>query len=277
LSILALSLVVLVVFYFIERRAEEPIIPLDLFHLKLYRTSTMISTLAAMGVFGAISYLPLYLQGVLGMSASGAGMILLLLSLGWTAGSLIAGHGIDRLGYRSVAAVGMACMAIGFAIFVAAGEPLALFLVLLASLLIGLGMGMANLTTLVSAQSAVPVRRIGVATSTLMLFRTFGGAFCISLMGTVLLNHMQQGLAQVGGGLSATLRDKIANPQNLLEPATRALIPQEILPKLIDLLADSIWYAFLTALALMILGCVVSPAMEAYTPANTPRPDGKPM
>jgi hypothetical protein len=180
------------------------------------------------------------------------------------------------LGYRSVAAVGMVCMAIGFAIFVAAGEPLALFLVLLASLLIGLGMGMANLTTLVSAQSAVPVRRIGVATSTLMLFRTFGGAFCISLMGTVLLNHMQQGLAKVGGGLSATLRDKIANPQNLLEPATRALIPQEILPKLIALLADSIWYAFLTALALMILGCVVSPAMGAYTPVNTPRPDGKP-
>jgi hypothetical protein len=169
----------------------------------------------------------------------------------------------------------MACMAIGFGIFVMTGEPLALSVVLLASLLIGVGMGMANLTTLVSAQSAVPIRRIGVATSTLMLFRTFGGAFCISLMGTVLLNHMQQGLAKVGAGLSATLRDKIANPQNLLEPVTR-LIPQEILPKLIDLLADSIWYAFSTAFALMILGCVVSSGMGAYTPANTPRPDGKP-
>jgi EmrB/QacA subfamily drug resistance transporter len=273
LLILALSLVILVVFYFIERRAEEPIIPLDLFPLKLYRTSTIISTLAAMGVFGAISYLPLYLQGVLGMSASGAGMILLLLSLGWTAGSLIAGHGIDRLGYRRVATAGMVSMAVGFGIFVITDEPLALFLVLLASLLIGVGMGMANLTTLVSAQSAVPLRRIGVATSTLMLFRTFGGAFCISLMGTVLLNHMQQGLEKVGGGLSATMRDKIANPQNLLEPATRALIPSEILPKLIDLLADSIWYAFLTAFALMILGCIVSLAMGAYTPAETPRPD----
>jgi hypothetical protein len=94
-------------------------------------------------------------------------------------------------------------------------------------------------------------------------------------MGTVLLNHMQHGLAQVGAGLSATLRDKIANPQNLLEPVTRALIPQEILPKLIDLLADSIWYAFSTAFALMILGCVISAGMGAYTPANTPRPDGK--
>ena len=276
LSILALSMVILIFFYFIERRAEEPILPLDLFRLNLYRTSTLVAALSAMGVFGAISYLPLYLQGVLGMSASGAGMILLLLSLGWTAGSLIAGHGINRLGYRRVAGAGMTCMAIGFGIFVVTVHPVSLLLVLLASLLIGLGMGTANLTTLVAAQNAVPIRRIGVATSTLMLFRTFGGAFCISLMGTVLFNRMQQGLEKIGSGLSATLRDKVANPQNLLEPATRASIPPEFLPQLIDLLANSIWYAFLTALLLMIIGCAVSIGMGSYTPANTPRPNGKP-
>jgi predicted MFS family arabinose efflux permease len=268
-------MVILIFFYFIERRAEEPIIPLDVFRLSLYRTSTFVATLAAMGVFGAISYLPLYLQGVLGMSASGAGLILLLLSLGWTAGSLIAGHSINRLGYRRVAGAGMSCMAIGFGIFVVTVHPVSLLLVLLASLLIGLGMGTANLTTLVAAQNAVPIRRIGVATSTLMLFRAFGGAFCISLMGTVLLNRMQQGLEKVGSGLSATLRDKVANPQNLLEPATRASIPPEYLPQLIDLLANSIWYAFLTAFLLMIIGCAVSAGMGSYTPANTPRPDGK--
>jgi EmrB/QacA subfamily drug resistance transporter len=275
LSILGLSMVVLIFFYFIERRAAEPIIPLDLFRLHLYRTSTFVATLAAMGVFGAISYLPLYLQGVLGTSASGAGMILLLLSLGWTAGSLIAGQGINRSGYRKVASMGMSCMAVGFGIFVLKGHPVGLLLVLLASLLIGLGMGTANLTTLVAAQNAVPIRRIGVATSTLMLFRTFGGAFCISLMGTVLFNRMQQGLETIGDGLSSTLRDKVAHPQNLLEPATRASIPPEFLPQLIDLLADSIWYAFFTALLLMIIGCAVSTRMGSYTPASTPRPDGE--
>jgi EmrB/QacA subfamily drug resistance transporter len=275
LSILGLSMAVLIFFYFIERRAAEPMIPLDLFHLHLYRTSTVVATLAAMGVFGAISYLPLYLQGVVGMSASGAGMILLLLSLGWTAGSLIAGQGINRLGYRSVASMGMSCMAVGFGIFVLTGHPVSFLLVLLASLLIGLGMGTANLTTLVAAQNAVPIRRIGVATSTLMLFRTFGGAFCISLMGTVLFNRMQQGLEKIGDNLSSTLRDTVANPQNLLEPVTRASIPPDFLPQLIDLLADSIWYAFLTAFLLMIIGCAVSTGMGSFTPASTPRPDGK--
>jgi MFS family permease len=227
-----------------------------------------------MGVFGAISYLPLYFQGVLGMSASGAGMILLVLSLGWTAGSLIAGQAINRLGYRGVAVAGMAAMAVGFSTFVVTGKPLSLFFVLLASLLIGVGMGMANLTTLVAAQTAVPLRRIGVATSTIMLFRTFGAAFCISLMGTVLLYHMQQRLDQIGNAVPATVRDTIANPHNLLEPAIRRSIPPELLPKLVGLLQDSIWYAFLTALALMIAGCVMSFRMGSYTPANTPRPDG---
>jgi hypothetical protein len=163
------------------------------------------------------------------MSASGAGMILLLLSLdGRPAASLPVTGLIDWVPKRRRRGDGLrGCR---FGIFVMTREPVALLLVLLASLLIGVEWD-GESHHLLSAQSAVPIRRIGVATSTLMLFRTFGGAFCISLMGTVLLNHMQQGLAKVGGGLSATLRDKIANPQNLLEPATRASIPPEYLPQ----------------------------------------------
>jgi hypothetical protein len=106
-----------------------------------------------------------------------------------------------------------------------------------------------------------------------MLFRAFGGAFCISLMGTVLFNRMEQGLGRIADNLSSTLREKVANPQNLLEPATRVSIPPAFLPQLIDILASAIWYAFFTALLLMIVGCAMSNWMGAYTPANTPRPD----
>ena len=140
-------------------------------------------------------------------------------------------------------------------------------------------MGLANLTTLVAAQSSVWVHRIGVATSTLMLFRTFGGAFVVSLMGTVLLNQMQHGLnrltATADVALSAALRDKLAHPQNLLEPATRALVPADLLPQLVDTLADAISYAFLTAFILMLAGIITSLFMGRYTPANTPRPAHK--
>ncbi|HTN70753.1 MAG TPA: MDR family MFS transporter [Methylomirabilota bacterium] len=277
LAMIGLALVILVIFLLIERRAEEPIIPLDLFNMKLFKICALVATLASMGVFGAISYLPLYLQGVLGVTASRAGLVLLILSLAWTAGSLLAGQWINRIGYRSVAVVAMTLLAFGYVLFVAPMAPGGIVVVLFSAAAIGVGMGLANLTTLVAAQTSVPVQQIGVATSTIMLFRTFGGAFAVSLMGTVLLNRMQHGLEQLrasdGVALSAAVRDKVANPQNLLEPVTRALIPPELLPKLVDTLARSVEYAFLTGFILMLVGIIASLFMNPYTPANTPRPD----
>ena len=275
-GIIAAAVVILTMFFFIERRAQEPIIPLDLFHLGLFRTSAAVATLASMGVFGAISYLPLYLQGVIGTTASRAGMNLLVLSMGWTCGSLLAGQTINRLGYRIVTNAGVLLMALGYALFLSNARSMGIAIALISGLFIGTGMGMANLTTLVAAQTSVWTHRIGVATSTIMLFRTFGGAFAVSLMGTALLGQMQRGLDRIGitgnEALSATLRDKLANPQNLLEAATRAQIPVEWLPKLITVLGDAIWYAFLTGFVLMLLGVALSLFMANCTPENTPKP-----
>jgi EmrB/QacA subfamily drug resistance transporter len=269
LGIIALAIVFLIVFYFIERSAAEPIIPLDLFHVSLFKTSAVIATLAAMGVFGAVSYLPLYLQGVTGLTASRAGMVLLFLSVAWTAGSLIAGQALNRAGYRVTAVVGMALIAIGYSLFVASKSELTVPWVAVSGTLIGTGMGMANLTTLVAVQNSVSHQRIGVATSTAMLFRTFGGAFAVSLMGTVLLHQMQRGLDRLSvTGLSGALLDKLAHPQNLLEPATRMQIPPELLPKLIAILADAIWHAFLTGFAFMFCGVVLAFFMSNESPSE---------
>jgi fucose permease len=224
-----------------------------------------------MGVFGAISYLPLYLQGVAGLTASRAGMILLFLSVAWTAGSLIAGQLLNRVGYRASAAIGMFLLAAGYSLFVLFKSELSVFAVAVSGTLIGTGMGMANLTTLVAVQNTVSPQRIGVATSTIMLFRTFGGAFAVSLMGTVLLNQMQSGLSRLSeSGQSAALLDKLAHPQNLLEPATRLQIPPELLPRLITILGDAIWYAFVTGFALMLIGMASSLLMANSTPAAQP-------
>ena len=268
-GITAGALSLLSIFYFIERRAAEPIMPLDIFALKFFRSSSAVATLAAMGVFGAVSYLPLYLQGVIGLSASRAGMVLLFLSVTWTAGSLLAGQAINRVGYRAVAMTGMALLTVGYSFFVVFESDLSVLSIIVAGMLIGAGMGMANLTTLVAVQNSVPHHRIGVATSTVMLFRTFGGAFAVSLMGTVLFNQMQNGLREFAGrGYSAALLDKLTHPQNLLEPATRMQIPPEHLPKMIAILSDAIWYAFLTGFALMLAGLVMSFFLASSTPAE---------
>jgi EmrB/QacA subfamily drug resistance transporter len=276
-GLIILALIFFLIFHRIERRATEPIIPLELFHSRLYKTSTAVSTLAAMGVFGAISYLPLYLQGVIGLTASRAGMVLLFLSMAWTGGSLIAGQAMNRIGYRAAATMGMFLMALGYSFFVAIPSELDVFWVIVSATSIGTGMGMANLTTLVAVQNSVSHQRIGVATSTLMLFRTFGGAFAISLMGTVLLHQMQRGLSQLSGtGLSTLLLDKLAHPQNLLEPATRMQIPRELLPRLIAILGDAIWCAFLTGFVLMIIGVAASLWMASSTPADATRGQQRP-
>jgi EmrB/QacA subfamily drug resistance transporter len=113
------GLAVLFLFLIIEKRTEEPIIPLELFKIGLFKSSAAVAALCSMGVFGAISYLPLYLQGVLGVAASRAGLVLLFLSLGWTAGSLIAGRWVNRRGYRTVATSGMVLLTLGYGIFLA--------------------------------------------------------------------------------------------------------------------------------------------------------------
>ena len=266
------AVLLLIVFYFVERRAAEPIIPLDLFQVSSFITSAAVATLAAMGVFGAVSYLPLYLQGVTGLTASRAGMVLLFLSVAWTVGSLIAGQALNRIGYRASAAAGMILLTLGYSLFVAFKSELNVPWVAISGTLIGTGMGMANLTTLVAVQNSVSHQRIGVATSTVMLFRTFGGAFAVSLLGTVLLHQMQRGLSQLSGdGLSTALLDKLAHPQNLLEPATRARIPPELLPKLTAILGDAIWYAFFAGFLLMVIGVAASFFMSKDTPADKPK------
>jgi len=267
--------IVLIIFYFIEKRAAEPLVPLDLFAIRLYRSTTVVAMLSAMGVFGAISYLPLYLQGVLGYAASRAGLVVLVLSSFWTVGSLLAGRWINSIGYRAVAGVGTALLSFGYLLFVAPIFGSGVTAAIVSAGAIGLGMGMANLTTLVAAQGAVKPHQIGVATSTIMLFRTFGAAFAVSLMGTVMLSRMQQALSHLRAAhaqVDQALWNKLANPQNLLEPVTRAQVPAELLPQLTASLGDALWHAFLTGLGLMLMALAGSYFMTSATTGAGPAP-----
>jgi len=273
-TLLLSAFVALALFYAFERRSAEPILPPGLFRLRLFRICAALSWLASMGIFGVISYLPLYVQGVLGGSASRAGMALLLASLGWTAGSLISGQGMNRFGYRTTSVAGMLLMTLGYGLFVGSGNHLGLVVVLIVGCVIGAGMGIVSVTSMVAAQNGVPFNQLGVATSTVMLFRMFGGAFGISLMGSVLFSQMQRRLATLSAGAGIDIPDglikKLANPQNLLDPSTRDSIPESLLASLVDILGHSIWYAFFSGFFIMLLGLGLSFFMADYTPATTP-------
>ncbi|MGH7766517.1 MAG: MFS transporter, partial [Candidatus Binatia bacterium] len=259
-------------FYRIERRSPEPILPPELFRLRLFGICLALSWLASMGMFGIITYLPLYVQGVLGGDASHAGLSLVLASLGWTAGSFIAAPGMNRLGYRAVSAAGILLMVFGYGLFVAAGHRLEFFSVMAVGALIGVGMGMVSITSMVAAQNTTPREQLGTATSTVMLSRMLGGAFGIALMGSVLVARMERRLIEVSFGafedVGGGLLKKLANPQNLLDPVTRALIPESFRALLVEILAGSVRHAFLAGFFVMLAGLVVSYFMSASTPAR---------
>jgi EmrB/QacA subfamily drug resistance transporter len=271
-GLLAAAVAALIFFYRIERRAPEPILPPSLFHLRLFGICLALAWLASMGMFGVITYLPLYVQGALEGDAAHAGLSLVLASLGWTAGSFIAAPGMNRIGYRSVCMAGMLLMAAGYGWFIAAGRP-EFFAVLAVGALIGVGMGMVSITSMVAAQNTAPRGRLGAATSTVMLARILGGAFGIALMGSVLVARMERRLMEISSGafadLSEGLLKKLANPQNLLDPATRALIPESVRALLVEILGGSVWRAFLAGFFVMLVGIAVSLFMSSSTPVMT--------
>ena len=256
----------LALFIVIESRAGDPLLPMALFHTPGYSRPAYLSLLAAMGIFGVIGFLPLYVQGVLGGSAALAGLTLLPLSVGWTAGSLTAGRIAPIWGYRNVCVTGMTLMVSGYIPFMVLEEPGGMTLLLIATSAAGTGMGMVNVTALVAAQGAVPFQHLGVATSTVMLFRTIGGALILSMMGTILLQRMNATFTVMAADLKASVPDsvlqKLLNPQNLLDPATRVLIPADLIPALIGTLVNALWWAFLVGLAAAAAGLVLSCFLE---------------
>ena len=198
-----------------------------------------------------------------------------LASLGWTAGSFIGGQGMNRFGYRAASVAGMLLMTVGYGLFLGTRDHLGLVAVLVVGSVIGLGMGIVNVTSMVAAQNGVPLNQLGVATSTVMLCRMFGGAFGISLMGSVLISQMQRRLVTLstasGINISDSLIQRLANPQNLLDPSTRGLIPDSLLASLVDILGSSIGHAFLAGFFVMLIGLALSFFMAEYTPASVPQ------
>jgi EmrB/QacA subfamily drug resistance transporter len=177
----------------VERRVPEPIIPLRLFGNRVVLAAVVTGFLAGMAMFGAISFVPLFMQAVAGASATEAGFVLTPFVLGWVALSITGARLVLRIGYRSVVLAGMVCLTLAFVLLTrwhgAVGQGTAMRDVLLA----GVGMGLNMAPMLIAVQSAVPRPDLGIATSMAQFFRTVGGVLGLSLMGTVMTRRLAAG------------------------------------------------------------------------------------
>ncbi|HEX6555335.1 MAG TPA: MDR family MFS transporter [Ktedonobacteraceae bacterium] len=236
IGLLAGSLVMGVAFViyeaWLERRDGQPIIAPSLFKNSIFAVSTLVTFIFGMGLFGAIFFIPLYVQGVVGSSATNSGLVLTPLTLTLVVGSIVSGQLVSRLGkYKWLAITGMLISVGGTLLLLRLDVHSTNTDVMLALLVFGLGMGFGMSLYSLIVQNANP-NKIGQATAALTFFRSIGGTIALAAMGSVLnsaylpafnnaLPHTIKQLATVQPRVAQFLRI-FNNPQVLLQPDVEA-------------------------------------------------------
>jgi EmrB/QacA subfamily drug resistance transporter len=193
---LAFGLVALVGFIYEEMHASEPIIPLELFKDRTFLLCCLIGFIIGMSLFGAMTFLPLYLQVVKNSTPSEAGMQLLPMMCGLTASSIISGRTISRIGrYRMFPIMGtlVASVAMGLLSTLNNQTPVEYLYVYIG--LLGVGLGMVMQVLVLAVQNSVHFKHIGVATSGATLFRSIGGSIGVATFGAMFTNGLHSRLA----------------------------------------------------------------------------------
>ena len=170
----------------VERRAADPILPLHLFRDRLFSVSVVHGLLAGWAMFGSLNFVPLFVQAVLGTSATLAGISLTPMSLSWTVASIIGGPLLLRMGYRTLAFAGMVILVVGTFLMSRIGVNTSMVQVMIYTGLMGTGMGLCIPAFLIAVQSSVRREDLGVATSTIQFSRSIGGTLGVSVMGVFL-------------------------------------------------------------------------------------------
>jgi EmrB/QacA subfamily drug resistance transporter len=216
---LGASVVLLVAFVMAERRAIEPILPVDLLREPIMTRALVVVFLVGLALFGAIAFIPLFVQSVMGGTATQAGQVLTPLFLGWVVMSIVGARLTVRMGYRVAAIGGSVLMTAGFVGLAMLDTNSTRTMLLASCTVLGAGMGSQMLSMLLAVQHGVDRSRLGLATSLNQFSRSIGAAVGVAAMGAIMTRTLT-GIALPGGGsagsaattmaLSAPVRDLFA-------------------------------------------------------------------
>lgn len=252
-SLLGLGLVALAVILFaglvvVERRVKNPLLPLHLFRDRIFTVSILHGIFAGWAVFGSINYVPLYVQAVLGTSATQAGISLTPMSLSWTFVSIIGSRLLLKMGYRTLALAGMFLVVLGVFLMTTVDINTSLTQVMVYTGMMGAGMGISIPAFLIAVQSTARREELGVATSTLQFSRSIGGTLGVSILGMFLTSSLasQLGRAGVNGAVSLnSLIDPLSGAGSALGGPLR------------EALAVAVAHMFIIALVAALAGLIV--------------------
>ncbi len=255
LVLLGLAVVLTAAFIFIERRAVEPILPMQLFRNSTFRIGNIFGFCAGVAMFGAIVFLPLYLQAVQGYSATRSGLAMLPVVLGLLASSVGAGLLMSKTGrYKIFPVVGSALLVVALLLMSTVAVDTPYWRISLFMLVFGVGLGMTMQTLVTAIQNDVPRRDMGAATGSTTFFRQMGGAIGTAVFGAVLGSQLARYLAEGldGAGLPTAGSIDVANVDAIqaLDGPARDVV--------LGAFGDAIGDVFLVGVPFLVLAFVVA-------------------
>jgi MFS family permease len=259
LGLLLVAAVMGAIFFIVERRTDHPVVPFDLWKNPTFSVSTAIGFLLGFAMFGAILFVGLVYQGVLGMPATNSGLLITPLMAGLIVSSIITGQLMVRMKrYRYLGTVGAVVLTVGLYLLaqVTVGTPE--IEVVRDLVLIGLGVGVGMPLYLNATQSAVDQRYLGVVSSQIQFWRNIGSTVGVAILGAVLSHELTQKIVasippQLAGALPAN-----GNAQAIFDPAVMQKIPPAVLAAIRGALASSLHDVFLIAAVVASFAVVIS-------------------
>jgi len=265
-AMVAVAVASLVAFVAVERRAPEPVLPPHLFRSTVFAVSASVGFVIGFAMFGAITYLPLYLQTVKGSTPTGSGLEMTPMMLGMLLTSIASGQLISRTGrYKIYPILGTAITTCGLYLLSLMGRDTTTLQAGLSMFVLGAGLGMVTQVLVIAVQNAVSYRDLGTATSGVTYFRTIGSSVGVAVFGTVFANRLAGELVT---GVPAAAQGP-CGPE-ALAASTQGLdrCPPEVRDWFLDGYAGALHGVFLWAVPIALLGFALTwllPEVELRT------------
>lgn len=250
LGLFVASALLFLLFLRIEKSAKEPVLSLDIFKNRIFVVSILITSITAMGMFGALTYLPLFAQAVMGKTATDSGTLMTPMVLAMVATSTLTGQLMTKTGrYKLQAIIGLVIMSAGMVLLSLMGPGTTEFELIRNMVLVGAGMGTTFPIFVIAVQNAFEHSRIGVVTAALQFFRMVGGLVGVSFFGAVMVAGMR--------GFALKAGTALPDPELLLNPKALATIPSSQVALLKSAISSSLNQVFLMA-ALLALAALTT-------------------
>ncbi|NRD79976.1 MFS transporter [Bacillus sp. BRMEA1] len=296
LGLFALAVIGIVSFIIAENKAKEPILPMHLFKNRTFLFLNLVGFFMTIGMFGAITFVPFFMQGILGVSATQSGTIMTPMMISMIITSIIGGQVVYKIGIKPQIMTGMLIMAGGLFLLTTVDMGTSKLLATSYMAVIGLGLGLVMPTITLALQESFSKQELSVVTSSNQFFRSIGGTFGITILGAVMnsksgtlltdkLVPFLNTLPAQAGPMVSKLKDMIAtNPQGLYQmlfsKETMKKMPSFLTDKMVPILKtslmDSLHNVFFVGLVFAVIGAVCTLFITQIKLSNKKAAAGKP-